>query len=733
MYEAFYGLAEKPFNLTPDPRFLFLSEKHKEAFAHLLFGIKNRTGFVMVSGEIGTGKTTICRSLLNQLDTDTEVAFIFNPCLSPEELLRKINEDFGIESRAETIKGLIDELNQYLLDRNAFGKNCVLVIDEAQDLTPSVLEQVRLLSNLETETQKLLQIVLIGQPELAYNLQLPELRQLNQRITARYHLKALDPEETLQYIAYRLRVAGGRKKVYLTRAAVRAVYRSSGGTPRVINAVCDRALLIGYIRETHTITARIVRQAAKEVRGETIRRKRSVLEFSKRFLPNPSIFATAVLILILAVYLVPLLNPYRREEPPAAAIQRDDAVARGQLSGFGSRVSGFGLGESPLRDSKPDENVAATKAQKELHAPELGGGAASAQVSPKAQIASIDRLNDVSPDAARNAAVAAILRTWNKALISGYPENDSLASFRQCAQANGLDTEPLSPSVDELIGIRLPAAVRLKVGGHALWVALLGTDGNNLRITTNGNQTILLARDQFKAAYAGEAVIFWQDPAPDAPALKMQMTGPEVKKLQQDLCALDLLSEVTGVYDEKTRRAVAKIQAETGLLIDGVAGRQVRMVLRGRLATASASSSGSRVSGPAPGIADASLPVESALQTGNLEPETQKPKPETRDPIPEDNPLPSLLLNPLDATLDASGQYDTGILGPVSRGEIRVEDLPPLHDDELGPAKMETSKEITPSAVVGTPLVPAEAVEGSGDPKPETRNPKPETEAKPSG
>jgi general secretion pathway protein A len=733
MYEAFYGLAEKPFNLTPDPRFLFLSEKHKEAFAHLLFGIKNRTGFVMVSGEIGTGKTTICRSLLNQLDTDTEVAFIFNPCLSPEELLRKINEDFGIESRAETIKDLIDELNQYLLDRNTFGKNCVLVIDEAQDLTPSVLEQIRLLSNLETETQKLLQIVLIGQPELAYNLQLPELRQLNQRITARYHLKELDSEETLQYIAYRLRVAGGRKKVYLTRAAVRAVYRSSGGTPRVINAVCDRALLIGYTKDTHTITARIVRQAAKEVRGETIRRKRSVLEFSKRFLPNPSIFTTAALILILAVYLVPLLNPYRREEPPAAAIQRDDAVSRAQVSGFGSRVSGLRLDESPRQDPRADEAAAAAKAQKEPDTSEPGRGASSAQVSSKAQIASIDRLNDVSPDAARNAAVAAILRTWNKALISGYPENDSLASFRQCARANGLDTEPLSPRVDELIGIRLPAAVRLKVGGHALWAALLGADGDKLRITTSGNQTILLATDQFKAAYAGEAVIFWQDPAPNAPALKMQMTGPEVKKLQQDLCALDLLSDVTGVYDEKTRRAVAKIQAETGLLIDGVAGRQVRMVLRGRLASASASSSGSRVSGPAPGIADASLPVESALQTGNLEPETQKPKPETRNPIPEDNPLPSLLLSPLDASLDASGQYDAGILGPMSRGEIRVEDLPPLHDDELGPAKMETSKEVTPSAVVGTPLVPAEAVEGSGDPKPETRNPKRETEAKPSG
>lgn len=195
MYEAFYGLTEKPFNLTPDPRFLFLSDKHKEAFAHLLYGIKNRTGFIMVSGEVGTGKTTICRSLLNQLDPDIEVAFIFNPFLSPEELLRKINEDFGILSQARTVKELIDELNEYLMDRNAQGKNCVLVIDEAQDLSPTVLEQIRLLSNLETETQKLLQIVLIGQPELAENLQLPELRQLNQRITARYHLRSLDQKK----------------------------------------------------------------------------------------------------------------------------------------------------------------------------------------------------------------------------------------------------------------------------------------------------------------------------------------------------------------------------------------------------------------------------------------------------------------------------------------------------------------------------------------------------------
>ncbi|HEO69946.1 MAG TPA: AAA family ATPase, partial [Candidatus Hydrogenedentes bacterium] len=274
MYEHFFGLKERPFNLTPDPRFLYLSEKHKEAFAHLKYAIDNRTGFVMVTGEVGTGKTTICRSLLNQLDADTELAFVFNPMLSPKELLAAINADFGLPSRGDTIKELIDELNAYLLERNALGKNCVLVIDEAQNLKPEVLEQVRLLSNLETETQKLLQIVLIGQPELIENLHLPELRQLNQRITARYHLMPLNFRETREYIAYRLRVAGGRGKVRFTRAAIGRIQRFSGGTPRMINAVCDRALLVAYARGTQRMSPRIVRQAAKEIRGHRVRKTR---------------------------------------------------------------------------------------------------------------------------------------------------------------------------------------------------------------------------------------------------------------------------------------------------------------------------------------------------------------------------------------------------------------------------------------------------------------------------
>ena len=270
MYESFYGLRERPFNLTPDPKFLYLSEKHKEAFAHLLYGIRNRSGFVMISGEIGTGKTTLCRNLLNQLDSNTEVAFIFNPFLSAIELMKKINQEFGIESEADTVLELTEELNVHLLHSSALGKDCVLVIDEAQNLSPQVLEQIRLLSNLETDSEKLLQIILIGQPELVEKLSLRELRQLNQRITARYHLKSLSADETLQYVAYRIHVAGGRKRINFTKSAVKQVYKLSGGVPRMINALCDRTLLIGYTKEQHVISAKLVKQAAKEIRGEKI-------------------------------------------------------------------------------------------------------------------------------------------------------------------------------------------------------------------------------------------------------------------------------------------------------------------------------------------------------------------------------------------------------------------------------------------------------------------------------
>src|ERR1700730_9066548 len=269
MYLSFFGLHEKPFAITPDPRYLYLSERHAEALAHLLYGINEAGGFVQLTGEVGTGKTTIVRSLLAQTPKNAEIALILNPRMTAPEFLLTICEELGIgvqNSAPGSLKDLVDILSYYLLHAHAAGKRVVLVVDEAQNLSPDVLEQVRLLTNLETNTQKLLQIILIGQPELRELLSRNELRQLAQRITGRYHLNQLSREETTAYVRHRLRVAGATTDIFAP-AALNEVFRLSQGVPRVINVICDRALLGAYSLDRHRVTATLVRNAAAEVFG----------------------------------------------------------------------------------------------------------------------------------------------------------------------------------------------------------------------------------------------------------------------------------------------------------------------------------------------------------------------------------------------------------------------------------------------------------------------------------
>ncbi|MGH8297228.1 MAG: ExeA family protein, partial [Steroidobacteraceae bacterium] len=270
MYLTFFGLNEKPFSITPDPRYLYLSERHAEAMAHLLYGINEAGGFVQLTGEVGTGKTTIVRSLLAQAPKNAEIALILNPRMTAPEFLLTICEELGLglpDSATQSLKDLVDILSQYLLRAHAGGRRVVLVVDEAQNLAPEVLEQVRLLTNLETNTQKLLQIILIGQPELRELLARNELRQLAQRITGRYHLSPLSAEETAAYVRHRLRVAGATADIF-NRSAQEEIYRLSDGVPRVINVICDRALLGGYSLDRHRITGPLVRNAASEVFGK---------------------------------------------------------------------------------------------------------------------------------------------------------------------------------------------------------------------------------------------------------------------------------------------------------------------------------------------------------------------------------------------------------------------------------------------------------------------------------
>jgi general secretion pathway protein A len=268
MYNQFYGFREPPFNITPDPRFLFFSDRHREAFNHILFGIRERKGFVQITGEVGAGKTTLCRAVLEELGPNFVTALILNPCLDTTELLRTVLTEFGLEpGRADRVECL-EMLNRFLLEQLEKGNDVVLLIDEAQDLSPELLEQVRLLSNLETDQRKLLQIVLLGQPELREKLDDRSLRQLRQRITVRYHLTPLDRGEAERYIQHRLQVAGGNGRPAFTSWAIRSIQRYSGGIPRLINAVCDKALLAGFVDGTDLLTWRQVRRAIRELEGD---------------------------------------------------------------------------------------------------------------------------------------------------------------------------------------------------------------------------------------------------------------------------------------------------------------------------------------------------------------------------------------------------------------------------------------------------------------------------------
>ncbi|MBW2370598.1 MAG: AAA family ATPase, partial [Deltaproteobacteria bacterium] len=265
MYENFFGFKERPFQLVPNPAYLFLSRSHEEALAHLTYATHQGDGFVAITGEVGTGKTTLCRAFIESLDEETEVAYIFNPKLTAHELLESICDEFGIQVSAETIKDLLDALNRFLMDQKALGKQVLLVIDEAQNLTQEVLEQVRLLSNLETSTEKLLQIVLVGQPEMAEKLEAYELRQLGQRISLSCHLSPLTFKESMEYIRHRVRIAARNAGVPFSRNAFRKIFTYSKGIPRLIHIVCDRALLTAYGLNTHRINGRITAAAIREL------------------------------------------------------------------------------------------------------------------------------------------------------------------------------------------------------------------------------------------------------------------------------------------------------------------------------------------------------------------------------------------------------------------------------------------------------------------------------------
>ncbi|KRT70435.1 MAG: peptidoglycan-binding domain 1 protein, general secretion pathway protein A [candidate division NC10 bacterium CSP1-5] len=347
MYEQYFGLKEKPFSLTPDPRFLFLSADHRGALDHLLYGIQRREGFLAITGDIGTGKTTICRVLLERLDPGVQTALILNPLLNEREILSAILEDFGITYPGQPPrKTLIDLLNLFLLDQAKSGGAAILIIDEAQNLAPNVLEQIRILSNLETDQQKLLQIILVGQRELREKLESKALRQLNQRISIRYHLAPLSAEETVRYIEHRLTVAGARGGIDFTPGAYQAIYHFSRGVPRLINLIADRALLAGYVAGSSYITKEMVSEGRQSIDGHGVRARASFRFAMGRYLQAPRI-ALALSFLFGALFTALLSGligfeaswstisarlPFRLQAPPEVAPAAGKASVAGGVT-----------------------------------------------------------------------------------------------------------------------------------------------------------------------------------------------------------------------------------------------------------------------------------------------------------------------------------------------------------------------------------------------------------------
>jgi general secretion pathway protein A len=465
MYLEHYGLNEAPYSITPDPRFVFLSERHRDALAHLLFGIGQGGGggFVQLTGEVGTGKTTLSRLLLEQLPENTRVALLLNPRLGPIELLETVCEELRIDIAGArgSGKALADALNAYLLQAYADGLRVVLVVDEAQNLSADALEQVRLLTNLETDTQKLLQIVLIGQPELRDALAKPELRQLAQRITARFHLTPLSAEETGAYLRHRFRVAGGRH-FPLTSAAVQRVHKHANGIPRLVNVIAERALVAGYARDASMIDSRLVDAAAREVlpaRNATSR------------IPPPMTWlpvVAGVVLLVVVGWIAWQARPVAKSIATAAEPAKEPAPA-----------------------------VAAKPAIPRLDADALA--------------ATVDR-SDASPAPAWQA----LLAEW-KLPASAITVDPASAACTAAVTDADVHCVQGKSRLDTLLALDRPLLLRLHGQSGEAWALLLGLDARDARIALSG-KTFDIDRLALQSAWSGEYAGLWRGPEPALPA-----------------------------------------------------------------------------------------------------------------------------------------------------------------------------------------------------------------------
>ncbi|MCS6099511.1 ExeA family protein [Shewanella baltica] len=534
MYKAFYGLSDNPFSIAPNPHYLFLSDRHREALAHLTYGLGETGGFVLLTGEVGTGKTTVSRCLLGQLPDNTDTAFILNPSLTELELLATLCDELKISyGDNPTLKQLTDHLSRFLLDNHSKGRNTVLIIDEAQHLRPEVLEQLRLLTNLETDTKKLLQVILIGQPELQLLLKRQELRQLAQRITARYHLLPLNEDEIALYVLHRLQVAG-RFEPLFTRKAVKVLQKYSGGIPRLINLLCERSLMAGYAQSRVPIDHHMVRQAAAEVLGEE--------EPTQNRYLWPTATAAALFVAFGVSYWLFTDKPVNAASASSMALESTSANVAALNTQALSTTEGMGKLVQPVDQqssqvSIPDPN------QRLLND-------------------AINQSRDI------DTAFAGLFSVWGKVPYKGL-------TACQSAVEQGLSCYQQQGNWMSLTRLNYPAVVYLVDDNQQdFYGAVIAVDGEQLLMQL-GEQQLWVDRAWFNQHFSGTFEILWQ--APNLPMMDIsQKSSPgQLQWLENALAHVNNRNtRRVNQFDVQLENDLKSFQSQHGLKADGIAGNQ---------------------------------------------------------------------------------------------------------------------------------------------------------------
>ncbi len=549
MYLEFFGISDKPFQITPDTRFLYLTPRHRDGLAHLLYGADEAGGFILLTGEVGTGKTMLCRSVLEQMPEHVNVALILNPRQSSRELIASICDELNIPYRRSTtsLKYLVDRLNLYLLKQHAQGKRTVLVIDEAQNLRAEVLEQIRLLTNLEVATQKLLQIILIGQPELQSILARPELRQLTQRITARFHLTPLSKEETAAYVRHRLQIVGFKGELF-TSGAINMVHQLSGGVPRLINNICERSMMGAYGENVHRIDKSLVRKAAGEV-----------LQPTERFQPMQWVAGGAIAAGAAAL-LLSIWGFLPRTSPESYANTNTEIVTTEKINQAATET----LASQSVVENDSNSNIS-----------EKLNVINNSPVSPEYNTASF--LNLINDDKLRSDNTKAFTTLFSYWGLS-YPELQGDTACERATSAN-LSCIFGKANWEQIRRHNRPAVLEvINLAGKRKQIVVLALQGNQVSLNVGG-KVITTATKNVDPYWYGNYLLLWRPPPMGSILLKEGLIGKDVAWLRDQLDRIEgkpiLTDEKKKLsFDPTLKWRVMEFQRVRGLDVDGVAGRE---------------------------------------------------------------------------------------------------------------------------------------------------------------